>query len=95
MEWLRESFEPERKTPVNPVKQALAMSQSLEIPEIRSKAVLGLQIDQLLFGLLQLLVAACNRFLQLPVFPSLLRETCYLIGHRDPHGPHHRPESEQ
>jgi len=38
MEWLRESFEPERKTPVNPMKQALAMSQLLETPEIRSKA---------------------------------------------------------
>ena len=38
MEWLRESFEPERKTPVNPVKQALAMSQLLDTPEIHSQA---------------------------------------------------------
>jgi ParB-like chromosome segregation protein Spo0J len=35
---LHKSFEPERRVPTNPIKQALAMTQLLEAPEIRSKA---------------------------------------------------------
>ena len=38
MDWLRESFEPEPQTAVNPIKQALAMRQLLGTPGIGSKA---------------------------------------------------------
>ena len=38
MEWLHESLEPESQTPVNPIKQALAMRQLLGTPEIATKA---------------------------------------------------------
>ena len=35
---LHKTFECERRVPTNPIKQALAMTQLLEAPEIRSKA---------------------------------------------------------
>jgi len=38
MDWLRESIDPDRQKPGNPIKQALAMHQLLGTPCIRSRA---------------------------------------------------------